>query len=66
MKRHLIPAAITNAQAAFTYASEADLLNVALFGQTAKNGATPIPSWRATCATTPPSSNCSCWPTSKA
>jgi hypothetical protein len=32
----LIPAAITSAQAAITYASEADLLNVALFGLTAK------------------------------
>jgi hypothetical protein len=33
---HLIPAAVTPAQAAITYASEADLLNVALFSQTAK------------------------------
>ena len=33
---HLIPAAVTPTQAANTYASEADLLNVALFGQTAK------------------------------
>jgi hypothetical protein len=33
---HLIPATVTPAQAAITYASEADLLNVALFGQTAK------------------------------
>ena len=36
IQAHLIPAAITPAQAAITYASEADLLNVALFGQTAK------------------------------
>lgn len=36
VKTHLIPAAVTPAQAAFTYASEADLLNVALFGQTAR------------------------------
>jgi hypothetical protein len=36
IKTHLIPKAITPAQAAVTYASEADLLNVALFGQTAK------------------------------
>jgi hypothetical protein len=36
VKLHLIPALITPAQAAVTYASEADLLNVALFGQTAK------------------------------
>lgn len=36
IKEHLIPRVITPAQSAITYASEADLLNVALFGQTAK------------------------------
>jgi hypothetical protein len=36
IKTHLIPPTVTPAQAAFTYATEADLLNVALFGQTAK------------------------------
>jgi len=36
IKAHLIPAIVTSAQAAITYATEADLLNVALFGQTAK------------------------------
>ncbi len=36
IKETLIPATVTKAQAGFTYASEADLLNVALFGQTAK------------------------------
>ena len=36
IQTHLIPAAITTAQAAITYANEADLLNVALFGLTAK------------------------------
>lgn len=36
IKTHLIPKVVTPAQAAMTYASEADLLNVALFGQTAK------------------------------
>lgn len=35
IKAHLIPSAVTPAQAAITYANEADLLNVALFGQTA-------------------------------
>ena len=35
IKAHLIPALVTPAQAAITYASEADLLNVALFGKTA-------------------------------
>jgi KilA-N domain len=36
IKEHLIPAAITPEQARITYASEADVLNVAMFGQTAK------------------------------
>ena len=36
IQTHLIPAAITAAQAAITYANEADLLNVALFGLIAK------------------------------
>lgn len=36
IKTHLIPAEVTSAQAAMTYANEADILNVALFGQTAK------------------------------
>ncbi len=36
IKLHIIPAVVTAAQAAIVYASEADVLNVALFGQTAK------------------------------
>ena len=36
IKEHLIPPEVTPAQAAITYANEADLLNVALFGQTAR------------------------------
>jgi hypothetical protein len=36
VKTHLIPPEVTPAQAAITYASEADLLNVALFGLTAR------------------------------
>jgi hypothetical protein len=36
IKETLIPPAVTKTQAATVYASEADLLNVALFGQTAK------------------------------
>jgi len=36
IKARLIPAVVTPAQAAVVYASEADLLNVALFGQTAR------------------------------
>lgn len=40
IKAHLIPAVVTPAQAAMAYATEADLLNVALFSQTAQQ-------WRA-------------------
>lgn len=36
IKDHLIPAALTPEQIGITYANEADVLNVALFGQTAK------------------------------
>lgn len=36
IKAHLIPPEVTQARAAMTYASEADILNVALFGQTAR------------------------------
>ena len=36
VKAHLIPPEVTSAQAAIAYATEADLLNVALFGRTAK------------------------------
>jgi hypothetical protein len=36
IKETLIPAVVTSKQAALTYASEGDLLNVALFGKTAK------------------------------
>jgi KilA-N domain len=36
IKTHLIPAAVTSSQATIIYAHEADVLNVALFGQTAK------------------------------
>ena len=36
VKANLIPPAITKSQASLVYANEADMLNVALFGQTAK------------------------------
>ncbi len=36
IKENLIPPELTQAQKSFTYASEADMLNVALFGMTAK------------------------------
>lgn len=35
IKSHLIPAEVTPAQAAVTYANEADIINMALFGRTA-------------------------------
>ena len=41
IQSNLIPPEVTPAQAAITYATEADILNVALFGQTAKQ-------WRGT------------------
>jgi len=43
VKTHLIPPEVTPAQAAITYATEADLLNVALFGHTAKQWRTANP-----------------------
>ena len=36
VKEHILPPTITKEQASFAYASEADLLNVALFGKTAQ------------------------------
>ena len=36
IKEHIVPQAVTRDQANFAYASEADLLNVAMFGQTAR------------------------------
>lgn len=36
IKANLIPPELTSEQISFTYASEADLLNVALFGRTAR------------------------------
>ena len=66
IKACLIPPEVTPAQAAIAYATEADLLNVALFGRPPSSGAPPIPSSKATCAIRPTLSNCSCWPTWRA
>ena len=44
IKTHLIPPEVTPAQAAVTYATEADLLNVALFGVTARQWRNANPS----------------------
>ncbi len=43
IKTNLIPPELTSEQINFTYASEADLLNVALFGKTAKQWRTENP-----------------------
>jgi hypothetical protein len=43
IKTHLVPEEVTAVQAAVTYANEADLLNVALFGLTAKQWRTANP-----------------------
>jgi len=36
IKEHIVPALVSNQQASLVYANEADILNVALFGLTAK------------------------------
>ena len=43
VKEHLIPAQLTGAQIGFVYANEADILNKALFGMTAKDWRTANP-----------------------
>jgi hypothetical protein len=43
IKEHLIPNVVTKEQIAYMYAEEADLLNVALFGMTAKQWRTANP-----------------------
>lgn len=43
VKEHLIPAELTGAQIGFVYANEADILNKALFGMTAKEWRTANP-----------------------
>jgi hypothetical protein len=43
VKEHLIPSKLTKRQKSFVYANEADVLNVALFGKTAKEFRTQNP-----------------------
>ncbi len=43
VKERLVPEEVTSQQASFVYASEADVLNVALFGMTAKEWRTKYP-----------------------
>jgi len=66
VKTHLIPPEVTSAQAAITYATEADLLNVALFGHTARHGRDTNPKLKGTSAITRASNNFSSSPTWKA
>jgi len=66
IKETLIPPTITKAQAGLVYATEADLLNVALFGMPRNSGAMPIPTPRETSAITLRWSSSSFSPTSKA
>jgi hypothetical protein len=51
IKEHIIPAAVTKEQMMYTYASEADLLNVALFGKTAGQWRSENPDVRGISAT---------------
>lgn len=66
VKAHLIPPEVTPAQATITYATEADLLNVALFGHTAHQWRDANPSWKAKSAITRVLNSCSSSPTWKA
>lgn len=61
IKTHLIPPEVSPQQSAFTYGTEADLLNVSLLAKPPANGARPTRIWKATCATTPRSSSSWCW-----
>lgn len=53
IKVNLIPAEVTREQAAMKYADEADVLNIAMFGMTANNGVSRIPTRKATFVTMP-------------
>ena len=45
IKQNLVPAEVTPAQASIIYANEADVLNVAMFGVTAKQWRETNPLW---------------------
>ena len=57
IKENLIPHEITKQQAGLVYATEADLLNVALFGMTAKDWRDSDPDRKGNVRTTPHWSN---------
>ena len=66
IKQNLIPPEVSQRQASLIYADEADVLNVAMFGMTAKEWREANPKSPATSATMPPSTNSSAWPIWKA
>ena len=59
IKSNLIPAEVTREQAAMKYAEEADVLNVAMFGMTAKQWREANPGLKGNSATMPLSTNSS-------
>lgn len=66
IKQNLIPPELAPSQTGFVYASEADVLNMALFGMTAKQWRDAHPEEKGTSATTPTcrsSSVCPTWKT---
>jgi hypothetical protein len=62
IKERLIPPQLTKAPIVTAHASEADLLNVALFGMTVAQCVRPIPNCREICAMWRRWSNSSCCP----
>jgi len=66
IKENLIPKELTKNQVSFVYASEADLLNMALFGITAKQWRDATPRQPATSAMSQPLNNWWFYQTSKA
>ncbi len=49
IKENLIPPELTPAQVAYTYANEADMLNVVLFGKTARQWKDENPTVKGNC-----------------
>ena len=66
IKGNLLPLELTQEQIAYTYASEADMLNMALFGKTAKQWRDANLKKNAICVMMPMFSNFWCWRTWKA
>lgn len=63
IKEHLIPTEITPEQASLRYAEEADVLNMAMFGSTARQWREQNPDKKATSETMQPSTSSSVYPT---